>query len=91
MRGQDFLEEDYEKALKEHECIWYCTDRVRESLKSGDIHEVHLLTKDMEKSAVTIQQMQLRKKEMDQLHVLIAKLQSLGIHAEVIQKKLGGW
>lgn len=91
MNGNDFLSEDYERALKEHECIWFCAGRVRESLQSGDIHEVHLLTKDMEKSVATIQRMQLKKREMDQIHILIEKLQSLGIHAEVIQKKLGGW
>lgn len=90
MKGHEFLRSDYPKALAEHHCIYYCLEHAKEMVISGEIEEVQLLMRDIEKSAITIQKMRLRKKEMDNIHLLIEKLKSFGIDVEVIKRTSGG-
>lgn len=91
MRTNEFLKTDYANALQEHQCINYCLEQAKERLVEGEIEEVHLLMKDIEKSVITIQKMRLRKKEMDNIHLLLKRLQELGIDVVLVERKLGGF
>lgn len=90
MKGTDYLKADYPVALDEHRCILYCLDEAKEQLLKGEIEVVHLLMKDIEKSVITIQKMQMKKKEVENIYLLIQRLKTIGIEAEIITKRFGG-